>query len=138
MQTLNESLSTLAQTFVLQSYGIFNHVDMQISNNCTSPDDTLALVQTASEDMRKILVRELIGNMKEAINMMEEQGIDPVEIAILDEFVNVVYSVEKFWHMCELFMVGSSDRLYKETIFWLKVCLLNAIYALLCVNLLIV
>jgi len=119
-----DEFGQISWRFVSHSYRIFyklqSRFDGDICASLSNSEKKLEL-QEFSKSFREILLDKLAGDFKFVINSLEKSGLPKEKVDELDRFLDKIYSVEQFWHLCEFYLLGSSDSLLSEVISWLKV-----------------
>jgi hypothetical protein len=119
-----DEFGQISWRFVSHSFRVFNQLQKRFDGeNCNSLSNAEKKqeLQVFSKSFREVLLDKLAGDFKFVINSLEKGGLSKDKVDDLDRFLDKVYSVEQFWHLCEFYLLGSSDDLLTEVISWLKV-----------------
>ena len=120
---LKNELGLLSWKFISHSFRIFAQLHSELANDCGNGKGKVQkrLLEQCSQRFRIAILEKFADELKLVINNLESLQLPSACIALFDNLLDKIYSVEQFWHLCELFLFGTEDNLLIESISWLKV-----------------
>ena len=116
---LKNELGQLSWKFVSHSFRVFVQMNSSLKGESGLKDQMP--LQGYSKLFRSAIIERFADELKIVINNLDALNFPNAVISLFDNFLDKIYSVEQFWHLCELFLFGSEDKLLIEAISWLKV-----------------
>ena len=120
----NDPLIGVARKFVHASFKSFQEVPKNVELQAIDEEHKL-LILNRSENFREHL-RSLIADINLQAEELDRTAHDREEIAdenaTLEKVHDTMYSIEKSWQICEIFLLNPTKLLSIELIKWLKVC----------------
>ncbi len=113
--------------FAVDSFRVFDQLQNKFDSNALKSTaannsiDRKSTLRLFSRKFRKIVLEKLASELKVVVSSLENEGLPSDQVAQLDCFLDRLYSIEQFWHLCELYLMGNVDNLLPEALSWLKV-----------------
>lgn len=106
--------------FVYDSYTTFQQLPKGIDYHVSSDAERIGLHQASVRFRTHLqgLAADLNNNMQS--NSHIDHLISNANVVCFED-CHTIYSIEKSWHLCEIFSINESDMLSIELIKWLKV-----------------
>jgi len=122
MYDCKNDFGQISWRYIISSFKIFNTMQSNMLEiDHMSTNQKKFELQKYSKKLRLLLIEKICIDMKLIITGLENQGVSDTHIEALDNFLDKIYSIEQFWHLSELFLLGNSIDLLSEVIDWLKV-----------------
>lgn len=125
MYDCKNDFGQISWRYIISSFNIFYNMQCNILQMDDMHGNSIkkkSELQMYSKKLRLLLVNKIGIDMKLIITELENQGVSEKYIEDLDLFLDKIYSIEQFWHLSELFLLGNGVDLLSEAVEWLKVC----------------
>jgi hypothetical protein len=107
--------------FINESFATFQKTPKGIDAQFVDDSQRLDLTR-CSEQFRSHL-RRLADAVSSAAELVDIEGVGTSDSASLEQDYDLLYSIEKSWHICEIFTINPTKTLSIELVKWLKVCI---------------
>lgn len=107
--------------FFNESFATFQKVPK--GNEAQFIDESQRLDLTRCSEQFRSHLRRLTDAVSSAAEQIDIAGEGNADSASLEQDYDLLYSIEKSWHICEIFTINPTKTLSIELVKWLKVCI---------------
>jgi hypothetical protein len=116
---MEDEVAGLCRRFLNASYATYTSVPRNIDAQLIG-DDQRSVLAGSSAAFRGHLKR-LAEDVSSTAERLDQGGASGELLSRLESYYDLLYSIEKSWHVCEIFTINPTKTLSLELVRWIKV-----------------